>query len=161
MLLQENSELRDEKNKGIYLSFVSRVRTLGGQAVLSISCRAGLLPSWGSASPVLCPSSRVLEALHTRSGPSQCVPLVRVSSMTWPNCKCAVVGMSMAGLDSAPVKSGQRGFGGSLLISTRGLWAECRHSEQWFKVGKQRGQVEEMQSITTAGISQPVFPLKH
>lgn len=45
MLLQENSELRDEKNKGIYLSFVSRVSTLGGQAVLSISCRAGLLPS--------------------------------------------------------------------------------------------------------------------
>ena len=159
-LLQENSELRDAKNKGIYLSFVSRVSTPGGQAVLSISCRAGLPPSGGCASPVLCASSRVLEALRPRSSRSQCVPLVGVSSMTWPNCRCAVVGIPMAGLDSAPVKSGQRGFWGSLLISTRGLWAECRHSEQWSKLGKQRGQVEEMQSIPTAGISQSVFPVE-
>lgn len=122
------------------------------------------LQGWALSIPRLC-FSRALSFMVSAgdSGhqkcPSHCVPLVRVSSMTWPNCKCAVVGMPMAGLDSAPVKSRRRGFGGSLLISTRGLWAEC---SQWAVT---RGGRAERASggnggITTADIFQPVFPVE-
>lgn len=118
------------------------------------------LQGWALSILRLC-FSRALSLMVSAGGAGhqKCVPLVRVSSMTWPNCKCAVVGMPMAGLDSAPVKSGQRGFGGSLLISTRGLWAEC---SQWAGTGG--GRAERASggngSITTAGTFQPVFPVE-